>query len=69
MTKRELIDEITELNPTAMPAFLARFEDSQLAEYLDHLKWLGPPEPFKRRAGHKASARPRPREERRLAVG
>ena len=43
MTKRELIDEITHLNPTATPAFLAPFEDGDLAEYLEHLRWVVPP--------------------------
>jgi hypothetical protein len=37
MTKRELIDEIVTRNPTAKPAFLARFEEADLDEYLDHL--------------------------------
>ena len=37
MTKRQLIDEIVGLNPTAEPGFLARFEDGQLQEYLGHL--------------------------------
>ena len=39
MTKRELIEEITGLNPTAKPAFLAEFGESDLAEYLQHLCW------------------------------
>jgi hypothetical protein len=43
MTKRELIDEITHLNPTARPDFLAEFGDEDLAEYLEHLKWLDEP--------------------------
>lgn len=43
MTKRELIDEITHLNPTATPGFLAGFEVPDLAEYLEHLKWTHPP--------------------------
>lgn len=38
MTKRQLIDEIVSLNSTAQPAFLARFEDMDLSEYLQHLK-------------------------------
>ena len=44
MTKRELIDRITDLNPTAQPAFLAGFEDADLAEYLEHLEWVSPPD-------------------------
>lgn len=43
MTKRELIEEITRLNPTAMPAFLAGFKDTDLAEYLKHLTWVASP--------------------------
>ena len=39
MTKRELIEEITGLNPTAKPAFLAEFAEADLAEYLQHLCW------------------------------
>ena len=42
MTKRELIDQITHLNPTATPDFLAAFDDEQLFEYLLHLKWVVP---------------------------
>ncbi len=43
MTKRQLIDEIVELNPTAQPEFLAKFEDGDLVEYLDHLGVLRQP--------------------------
>lgn len=43
MTKRELIDEIIHRNPTAGPAFLAGFDDSDLAEYLKHLQWVTAP--------------------------
>jgi len=42
MTKRELIDQITVLNPTAQPDFLADFGDDDLAEYLRHLHWVVP---------------------------
>lgn len=38
MTKRQLIDEIRNLNPTAHPQFLAQFDDEALQQYLDHLK-------------------------------
>jgi len=38
MTKRQLIDEILTLNGSAEPAFLARFADSDLSEYLLHLR-------------------------------
>jgi hypothetical protein len=44
MTKRELIDQITRLNPTAMPAFLAGFKDGELDEYLKHLRWASAPQ-------------------------
>jgi hypothetical protein len=37
MTKRELIDAIVAINPTAMPEFLARFSDLALREYYEHL--------------------------------
>ncbi len=37
MTKRQLIDEILEINHGAEPAFLAQFEDMELTEYLEHL--------------------------------
>lgn len=43
MTKRQLIEEITDLNPTAKPSFLAEFGDRDLAEYLRHLRWVCPP--------------------------
>jgi len=43
MTKRQLIEEITHLNPTAKPAFLAAFGDEDLAEYLQHLQWVDQP--------------------------
>lgn len=43
MTKRELIDEIVTINRTAEPAFLAHFEDSELNEYLNHLRVLRQP--------------------------
>jgi len=43
MTKRQLIDEIVHLNPSAGAAFLAEFEDSDLAEYLEHLHWVASP--------------------------
>lgn len=38
MTKRQLIEDILTLNRTAEPAFLARFDDSDLHQYLDHLR-------------------------------
>jgi hypothetical protein len=37
MTKRQLIDEIMDINRSADPAFLARFSDDELTAYLDHL--------------------------------
>jgi len=39
MTKRQLIDEIITANQTAEPSFLAQFDDSDLREYLRHLRW------------------------------
>ena len=44
MTKRELIDEITSLNPSAAPAFLAGFQCPDLAQYLQRLQRISPPE-------------------------
>jgi hypothetical protein len=43
MSKRELIDEILRLNPTAKPDFLSHFKEKDLQEYLDHLNWLNTP--------------------------
>jgi len=43
MTKRQLIDEIMEINKSAEPEFLARFSDEQLSEYLEHLHVLRTP--------------------------
>ena len=43
MTKRQLIDEIVAINHSAAPAFLAEFEDTQLTEYLGHLRLVGTP--------------------------
>jgi hypothetical protein len=43
MTKRELIDQIIGLNATASPAFLARFKQQDLEEYMEHLKWVANP--------------------------
>ncbi|MBS3821614.1 MAG: hypothetical protein GVY16_03005 [Planctomycetes bacterium] len=48
MTKRELIDAIVDINPTAMPEFLARFSDLALHEYYEHLCAARQPRP----AGH-----------------
>lgn len=38
MDKRQLIDEIRRLNPTAQPQFLAQFGDAALVQYLEHLQ-------------------------------
>ncbi len=37
MTKRQLIDEIVTINRSAEPAFLSKFDDVDLEEYLQHL--------------------------------
>ena len=37
MTKRQLIDQIITVNRSAQPGFLARFDDEDLRDYLDHL--------------------------------
>jgi hypothetical protein len=38
MTKRQLIDEIRQINTTVQPQFLAQFDDAALSQYLSHLK-------------------------------
>lgn len=43
MTKRELIDEILDINLSARPQFLAQFEDDDLQAYLTHLRVLSAP--------------------------
>lgn len=40
MTKRELIDQIMSLNPSAQAAFLARFGQDELLDYLRQLRAL-----------------------------
>jgi len=37
MTKEELIERIRQINRTAKPEFLSRFNEQQLREYLEHL--------------------------------
>ena len=37
MTKREIIDRVIQINPSAKAEFLADFSRESLAEYLDHL--------------------------------
>jgi hypothetical protein len=38
MNKRQLIDEIRRYNTAVAPQFLAKFDDSALRQYLDHLQ-------------------------------
>jgi len=38
MSKRQLIEGIQELNPTAAAPFLAQFDEEALKQYLAHLK-------------------------------
>ncbi|HOA74919.1 MAG TPA: hypothetical protein PL151_03900 [Phycisphaerae bacterium] len=40
MSKRETIDRIRRLNPTAQPEFLATFDDADLLAYLHQLQEL-----------------------------
>lgn len=40
MSKRDMIDRIRRLNPSARPEFLAEFEESDLLEYLRQLSEL-----------------------------
>ena len=59
MTKRQLIEQITDLNPTAKPAFLAEFKDADLAEYLQHLRWADQPQyPWQTAQGSSRRDRP-----------
>lgn len=39
MTKRQMIDEIRKYNETAMPDFLAQFDEGALKQYLEHLEF------------------------------
>jgi len=43
MSKRELIDRIRMLNPTAPSRFLAQFDEADLSQYLKHLAAIVPP--------------------------
>ena len=43
MTKRDLIDQITEANPGAHPGFLAQFDQAELRLYLSKLNILKQP--------------------------
>jgi hypothetical protein len=43
MTKREIINEIMEINLSAGAEFLSRFSDNELNEYLQHLHILQEP--------------------------
>ena len=43
MTKRQLIDEIALLNPTAKPGFLAQFNGEDLGKYLRQLQAVRAP--------------------------
>jgi hypothetical protein len=38
MSKRQLIEDIRELNPTAQSTFLAQFDEAALQQYLEHLR-------------------------------
>jgi hypothetical protein len=55
MCKREVIDAILRLNPTAKPAFLAEFSLEDLNDYLRHLRSALTPRPL---AGLYASLAP-----------
>lgn len=43
MTKRQLIEQIISINQTAEPSFLAGFDDTDLDEYLQHLRQAAQP--------------------------
>lgn len=38
MTKRQIIEQIRDINCSADPAFLSEFNDIELGEYLSHLR-------------------------------
>ena len=38
MDKRQLIEDIRQINDTALPEFLAQFDDQALHQYLQHLR-------------------------------
>ena len=38
MSKRQLIEDIQHLNPTAAEPFLTQFDEPALKQYLDHLR-------------------------------
>jgi hypothetical protein len=42
-SKNELIDRIRQINRTADPQWLERFDDSSLVDYLEHLQLLMEP--------------------------
>ena len=52
MTKRQLIDQIIAVNRSARPGFLARFDDEDLRDYLDHLMTARQPLPVARTHSH-----------------
>ena len=60
MTKRELIDEISHLNATAVPAFLADFDVPDLDMYLQRLKRIQTP-PLPAATAPRKSRSPRPK--------
>lgn len=41
MTKQELIDKITSVNPTTTPEFLLDFSERNLSDYMHQLDTLG----------------------------
>jgi hypothetical protein len=45
MTKRELIDQIITMNPSARPEFLAHFTERDLDAYLENLQRIRQPRP------------------------
>ena len=38
MQKRQLIEAIQQINPSAQEAFLGQFDENALTQYLDHLR-------------------------------
>ena len=38
MDKRQLIEDIRQINETALPEFLVQFDDQALRQYLEHLQ-------------------------------
>lgn len=43
LSREQLLDRIMDVNPTASPEFLGRFDDAALCVYLERLSWARQP--------------------------